>query len=365
MPAKIFSKPFLLINTILVVLILSGIYFLFQAPSNVRIEKQLAECSKLPSSGQSECFRRVIESFFQKKGSRETLKELSAIKAALTPEAIDCHIFAHYTGNAAYRKFKTLEGTRASAENMAGVCAGGFEHGLLQAYFKNRATAIPDMMRESCAEYWEGANNTVSYGCFHGIGHALMFYLGNDIPASLAGCSKLPQNWQKDGCSLGVFMEYLYSYRKNYDHPKPALVENMSDLCSIVDSFWKKRCLAFVGIAAVNRELAKNTHPTFGTAFNECNQISEEESRLSCYDYTAFFIGSRITDAGDLEKVCLDVDSRYIFRCKTRSTVAFFRYNSNPDITPDAYCDFFNDQSQKVFCKEYIIDDVWLNARFE
>jgi hypothetical protein len=47
------------------------------------------------------------------------------------------------------------------------------------------------------------------YQCFHGLGHGLMIYSGDDLPWSLKTCHKLLNQFDQISCTGGVFMQNL------------------------------------------------------------------------------------------------------------------------------------------------------------
>jgi hypothetical protein len=54
----------------------------------------------------------------------------------------------------------------------------------------------------------------MSWQCYHGIGHGLMFYTANDLPRSLKMCEGFDTDFSRSNCANGVFMENFNADQK-------------------------------------------------------------------------------------------------------------------------------------------------------
>ncbi|MBM3231494.1 hypothetical protein FJZ28_04175 [Candidatus Peregrinibacteria bacterium] len=111
------------------------------------------------------------------------------------PAIVDlCHGLSHEIGQSAYHTIGFEQAMAAEDD----VCGSGYIHGVIETHLAK----VPDLevaLFSLCAP--DAAK------CFHGLGHGLMDRSGNDLPGSLAQCSRFERNHQKNQCAEGVFME--------------------------------------------------------------------------------------------------------------------------------------------------------------
>ena len=67
-------------------------------------------------------------------------------------------------------------------------------------------------MKTMCDQYRSGSY--MSWQCYHGIGHGLMFYTANDLPRSLKMCEGFDTDFSRSNCANGVFMENFNADQK-------------------------------------------------------------------------------------------------------------------------------------------------------
>lgn len=119
-----------------------------------------------------------------------------------------CHALAHDMGHAAYQKYRDFGQALTFQDEL---CNSGYLHGIIESHFD----ASPDVfaaMQTVCDPYPMG--KFLSWECFHGVGHGLMYYTDNDLPASLDYCRKYSEQFARRVCSGGVFMENFSTDQK-------------------------------------------------------------------------------------------------------------------------------------------------------
>lgn len=125
--------------------------------------------------------------------------------------SLDCHDVAHDVGHRAYELYGFAgamtynDPAHVDHVSVMGICAGGYVHGILEeASLHYRAFGShPGVL---CVQV--PSTNTAS--CYHGVGHALMFYTARDIPESLDDCRTLGSASAKSRCFEGVWMETFW-----------------------------------------------------------------------------------------------------------------------------------------------------------
>ncbi len=126
------------------------------------------------------------------------LKKLMLVNPKIAEE---CHPLVHEIGHAAYKKYNDF-GKAISYHNE--ICISGYMHGVIEAAFVDAKSAF-EAAKSFCAPYPPG--KFLSWNCYHGIGHALMYYTGNNAPRSLSLCDAYAGPFARTSCVNGVFME--------------------------------------------------------------------------------------------------------------------------------------------------------------
>ena len=114
----------------------------------------------------------------------------------------------HDIGHAAYEKYGDFgEAMKYQDE----VCNSGYLHGIIESRFSESDDVFADM-KTMCDQYRSGSY--MSWQCYHGIGHGLMFYTANDLPRSLKMCEGFDTDFGRSNCANGVFMENFNADQK-------------------------------------------------------------------------------------------------------------------------------------------------------
>jgi hypothetical protein len=125
--------------------------------------------------------------------------------------SLDCHEVAHDIGHKAYELYgfsgamTYSNPERVNHASVMDICAGGYVHGILEeeslydANFGEQPSAL-------CAHVPASTRSS----CYHGIGHALMFFYLRDIEKSLTGCRTMPTPSSRSRCFEGVWMEAFW-----------------------------------------------------------------------------------------------------------------------------------------------------------
>lgn len=185
-----------------------------------------------------------------------------------------CHQLVHAIGHEAYEKYGDVA-VALSFRNE--VCGAGYVHGVIETYIETvgySKTRLADM----CNSYTIGPDRA---NCYHGAGHGLMYYSGNDVPVSLAACDSLPQVNDRLRCSEGVFMENFES--DEIFHPSEFVDgENSFGICRAQSKSYQKGTCYFYAPHYYLR-----THPSqYQTMFEKC--ITAEPAFVStCIKGTA------------------------------------------------------------------------------
>jgi hypothetical protein len=113
----------------------------------------------------------------------------------------NCHPFAHQIGRRAYARYG---GFAEAATYRDDICNSGYLHGAIEAHFLTVRDPL-DAMRTICDVYEQG--RYASWQCYHGVGHGVMFFKKNDLPAAIALCTQYETAFARSSCVNGAYME--------------------------------------------------------------------------------------------------------------------------------------------------------------
>lgn len=158
----------------------------------------------------------------------------------------NCHQLMHVIGRAAYAKYNNLADTFAHGSQ---YCNGGYYHGLSEqlgnekgsAYLYANANTICKPIADKKGRY-----SFYHYNCVHGLGHAFMEVYEGELYKSLAGCDTIQDEWERNSCYGGVFMQNIMieqSPDDSEDHESKYLKpEDPMYPCDAVDDKYKVQC---------------------------------------------------------------------------------------------------------------------------
>lgn len=156
--------------------------------------------------GADACVERALTGLLDQAGVAKSMEVLDTL--ALRDDGVrdDSHALAHGLGIYAYRGQETLAATFTACPNSQ---MSGCYHGVIQGYFLDLArqgrpvgTAELDAL---CAPH--AAQAFIWFHCAHGMGHGLMALHQNHLPMALASCDQVGNDFVRDGCYGGAFME--------------------------------------------------------------------------------------------------------------------------------------------------------------
>ena len=151
----------------------------------------------------------ALETLHQR-GALEAQRTLRSLYEAGRMDQNDCHKIAHAVGEAAFRAVGDIEEALRLATN---ACSGGYYHGVMKGFFGDKIDhgVVGREVESVCASFGYHTNGAVS--CFHGLGHALMYATGNDLPSVLTACDRAANNdeWRRSHCYDGAFMANAFS----------------------------------------------------------------------------------------------------------------------------------------------------------
>lgn len=214
-----------------------------------------------------------------------------------------CHALIHEIGHEAYVKYGHFaEAMRYQDE----ICNSGYLHGIIESHF-SKSQDVFVAMKEVCNGYRLGS--FLSWECYHGTGHGLMYYTSNDLPRSLEMCDSYDNSFASSNCANGVFMENFNTDQKL--HPSKFLkADDLFYPCQEQAERHKRDCYLYAPTYYLS--LKKNDYVG---ALGWC-----EGAELMCRSTCAGGVGSQaikenINNPKFVEKICMSNKSAQVNPC--------------------------------------------------
>jgi hypothetical protein len=127
------------------------------------------------------------------------------------------------------------------------------------------------------------------YNCLHGLGHGVTLQFHYDVLKSLAYCDFLTNEWDRESCYGGVFMENIVTFQTSrqaqqahahHAHQQATSFMNAQDLlypCSALDSKYLRSCYLMQTSAILTF-----LNYDFAQAFLQCERVVAEH-QTTCY----------------------------------------------------------------------------------
>ncbi len=119
-----------------------------------------------------------------------------------------CHALVHEIGRAAYEKYGDFGEAMKHRDEL---CNSGYLHGIIESHFSQSEDVFAEM-KTMCDRHKQ--RSYMSWQCYHGLGHGVMFYTANDLPRSLEMCEGFESDFGSSSCVNGVFMENFNTEQK-------------------------------------------------------------------------------------------------------------------------------------------------------
>jgi hypothetical protein len=115
------------------------------------------------------------------------------------------HVYAHAIGMHAFDVDKNVERTFSSCTD---AFQSGCYHGVIEAYFASTGKVDSQSVRDLCVPWSQpGVYGWLRFQCAHGLGHGLTMHYEHNLVSSLKGCDLLVEDWDRQSCYGGAFME--------------------------------------------------------------------------------------------------------------------------------------------------------------
>ena len=188
-----------------------------------------------------------------------------------------CHELTHVIGRAAAELYGgDVDSTYSRGDDF---CGSGYYHGAMQTIVANiGADKILDEVDNICADPREQQEQSLNHrNCAHGMGHGFMGLYENELFESLEACDALSEEWEREQCSGGVFMENVIDEDNPSNPSKYLKADEPFYPCTEVKTEYKSPCY----VRQTNYVLKKQGED-FAEVFDLCGKV-EEDFREICY----------------------------------------------------------------------------------
>jgi len=169
-------------------------------------------CLNQPNS--PECLDKLFRDALKKQTSHEVLQSIQRYEKEDADLRRDCHPVVHAIGRETYRLTGTIHESFAACDQ---TCQSGCYHGSVERFIRgediyaqaNRHPSAAELKKKTALACDPKLADRYRFQCFHGLGHALLFFSRYQLVASLDVCDALPNDWSQSACYGGVFMENI------------------------------------------------------------------------------------------------------------------------------------------------------------
>lgn len=206
---------------ITIILCFSAVAFFFFLFSKSREGHRIHPNSFVSEQGDCDfdCVRNRMVTLLQARGVKEAQSFLYTLFQEQRISENECHMLAHMLGRSAFDMFRD---TDSALELAMPFCAGAYSHGVLEGSFVSRfrhSVIRAEDVRETCEAYLRAGDRMKSINCLHGLGHGIVRATDYNLIKSLELCDSYSQQWQRDRCYDGVFMETVYAVPESDNRP--------------------------------------------------------------------------------------------------------------------------------------------------
>ena len=241
------------------------------------------ECSDTSATDHT-CYQQRYESLVRVSGVEAAFAKLKDEFAEDEFVNSNCHHLTHSIGRVAAELYGDISSAYSQGDSF---CASGYYHGVIEATMATLgAEEVLDEADNVCADLREQQNHSFDLrNCLHGLGHGSMYVLGNELFDALRTCDSLADEWEKDQCSGGVFMENLNIDDNPVHISKYLKADQPFYPCDEVKTEYKTQCYvrhteyALKVVSQRDETLQDN----FAKVFGLCAAEVEDGFRPACY----------------------------------------------------------------------------------
>jgi hypothetical protein len=224
------------------------------------------------------CYKEYLSETVQAAGPEAAFTSLKVEYDRNSYVQSQCHQLTHVIGQVATKKYPDVGSAYSHGDSF---CWSGYYHGVMQGIaakvgfnnLKAQANSICESVSNSKKRY--GFDH---FNCVHGLGHGFMGIQSNELFTSLGTCDVLHDQWEKESCYGGVFMENVMAFQSTDTKTKYLKADDAMYPCTDVATTYKEQCYLMQtshALVVFNND--------FKNVFTACSQVEELEFQRTCY----------------------------------------------------------------------------------
>lgn len=244
MRAKIIRKYILLF---IVTVLLIGIWWFSKSNPSSKQNTSIPTPSLKDKISEIRKNSKELVSIADKEDPRKALEELQHRMDNDPLVFSNCHELAHEIGHEAIKRYKDFGTALLYQDN---VCSDGYLHGIIEETFGESLSNVAGLitkMQKLCESL-----HGISSRCFHGVGHAMMYYTDSELPKALSLCGTLIGGMPRGKCYEGSYMQNFLAqpdlHPSNYVNYK-----NPMRTCQSTATRYKSYCYFYSPILYLNQ----------------------------------------------------------------------------------------------------------------
>lgn len=251
----------------------------------------------------------------------------------------ECHKIVHEIGHAAYRKYHDFVQAISFQDD---ICGSGYLHGVIEEKFSETSDVLTEI-KTICAKNYD----ILDLGkCYHGVGHGLMYYNGNNLPESIKWCDSLVSTSAKIRCTEGVYMENFGSeapfHISNYLSPNDPFYP-----CDTQPDQFKFSCYYYAPIYYLNLHVND-----YKGALRACLTINPEFQSTCTKGVGSRIIKQNIKNLSFAQKMCESGTKDQLYPC-LEGIISYYLVNFNSLEKATEMCSRLKNEYQN-YCKQSI-----------
>lgn len=164
----------------------------------------LAQCSRI-NGDKIPCYEKHLIPLVDRGGPKLAMGTLMQVANGDRDVRGFGHVYAHAIGMHAFDADKNVERTFSSCTD---AFQSGCYHGVIEAYFASTGKVDSMSVTALCVPWSQpGVYGWLRFQCAHGLGHGLTMHYEHNLVSSLKGCDLLVEDWDRQSCYGGAFME--------------------------------------------------------------------------------------------------------------------------------------------------------------
>ncbi len=332
--------------TFTVLIIIASIFLMMRYTSLARsledsLKNTMTQCR---GSDMRQCYRVAADKLLQRFTLSEILKALETHQ--LEPEFFSsCHLFSHYLGQAAYRQTHNIR--EILSETNPG-CFNGALHGAVEGYFMENPEkinlenmdGIADEMRKLCGNESDYPNKRYFDTCYHGLGHATMFIVSNNLPLALKLCDTATTNRDlRYRCYAGAFMANIQS-ANDEDHPTNYFKKDDPLFpCLSLQKSHQEACYRLGVLGSIQGDVERS--------IKTCYRVPKQY-QLGCFKMFGRDRVMRVSDPTQIKDICNKIGSvRFTSVCMQEAAHQLLERLGINSSLPFEVCRLVNPQDQR------------------